>query len=1089
MSNIASRSTHRQLRILELDISGEGSWPDLHVQNLSPQLNVFFGAPRTGKSSIAALMAHLMYGKNASSWRQQFAQAVSNAEGSLHLDGPRGNFVLRRQNDGNKQSRLTISSGQGDTADGQTIQGMLSGLSPQLAAKIFAVDFSESPRADWLLKETISRDLSPTHNVEASSASRSYSRCTTSERSAVDRVDSQRIDELVRRRDSIASEIEQQLAQRRSASEVLEREIGEVHSNLEAKRGHSERLRVKLHDLDAEIAALTTELRYYTLDHQTRHYRPGIDTDEHQATLSALDSEISRCRQMLNENGQREHSLRAELAQFGSDGTADRVTCLADGRATLNVLEQLLDDLDAEVSQLARAHEPGRCIGHDAHGKLSPVASLLREQVYTLCGQLTEQERIVRRQELTSESRQLSRVHTELSERLDLLLSQRESLVQRTQLASQSARLAAQPPAAGHCQCDHHGEFVQIDRPLGRGITGGGRSVDDKRTQLSALQHQHQQLADEFDTLQHEIQQLENRWEQLQSERAGLINRASIEQQQTELDRLESVIRQSLANTDSRSVTSEASAWRASDILAQLTDGKLTQIRVDREQTAATIVNRHGEMCSLESLSPPEQDQLYLALTLSLVGSYAQKGIELPLILDEPFLQQNSAQAATMLGVIAEFARDGHQVFLFTEDRDVCKRCVTLNLQVLDLKDLRQPNLQPSAPARNETPKPVVQTTNTRIIRQSVDGESTPALRLAPIEGDTNQEDEFYLTENSSLAEFPVLGAATNRLFHDVGITSVGDLLVANAITVADHLNRGEINGNTVELWQIHMVLMCYIPGLTLNDAQLLAACGICSPADLFDVEIEALQREVDSFLRSERGVRFRQSGGRVTRSRLSDWQSGARRYRDRWRRSRPRYSNWREGRSRRSASLRLRSDNRSTDKPASGSGTDFDRNKRTQKKRSSKNSGTRAPKKFYLSRHQDVEAAPSIGPKTATRLAKVGIRTVADLLNADPESTATELDVSHISAETFAEWQHQARLVCQIPGLRGYGAQLLVACGMTRPEQIAGTNADQLVAQILAYCETKEGQRILRSSDPPKVEKIAEWVTLAGQSRPLEAA
>ena len=92
------------------------------------------------------------------------------------------------------------------------------------------------------------------------------------------------------------------------------------------------------------------------------------------------------------------------------------------------------------------------------------------------------------------------------------------------------------------------------------------------------------------------------------------------------------------------------------------------------------------------------------------------------------------------------------------------------------------------------------------------------------------------------------------------------------------------------------------------------------------------------------------------------------------------------------------------------------------------------------------------------------------DLLNADPNSTAAELDVSHISGATLADWQHQARLVCQIPGMRGYAAQLLVACGMTKPEQIASTSSDKLIAQILAICETKEGQRILRSSDPPKV-------------------
>ena len=113
----------------------------------------------------------------------------------------------------------------------------------------------------------------------------------------------------------------------------------------------------------------------------------------------------------------------------------------------------------------------------------------------------------------------------------------------------------------------------------------------------------------------------------------------------------------------------------------------------------------------------------------------------------------------------------------------------------------------------------------------------------------------------------------------------------------------------------------------------------------------------------------------------------------------------------------------------------------------------------------------------------------MADLLNANPESAAEELDVNHIKAKTIAAWQHQARLVCQIPGLPGYGAQLLVASGFTEPEQIAGTSVDEMVGKILAFCQTKEGQRIMRSADAPQREKIAEWIDGANHHRPLEAA
>ncbi|MEM8944904.1 MAG: DUF4332 domain-containing protein [Planctomycetota bacterium] len=1079
MSN--SSASQAPMRLASLHLVGEGTWPDLELEKLGSHLNLVYGSPRTGKSSLAQLIGHLLFGKTDTPWRRQFGQSVASTAGSVTMSGPVGEFVLRRQYDANRHPRLSITSQQGDAVDSDTISNLLSGLSPQNAATVFHVDFAESPRADWLLSDAFSRELATPQYAKTrqDDPSQLYSRCNLNSLSTSQQVDGQRVDELVKRRDSIAGEIQQQMATRRSESEVLEREVGEIDSARVAKRGQLEQLRAQLHALDDEIASLETWLRYHSLDEHAKHGASTLNVDANGHKLAELDEEIASSRTSISETQRREQSLRTELAQYGADGTADSVTCLTDGRATIGVLEKLLDDLDVEVAQLARAHEPGRCVGHDSHAKITPVAALLRQQVYTLCGQITEQERIVRRQQLQTELRQLARVQAELGERLDLLLTQREALVQQSQVADQVSRLIPQPPVVDHCQCEHHGDFVQVADAMVLGRADRRRHQTDTSDQLQSLQRQRQQLLADYDVLQRDLQELDTRWEQRQDERAGLISGASIEKLQAELDRLEAAIRQSLAAGEYRATNSSPTNWRASDILAQLTDGNLTQIRIDRQQSKPTIVDRRGHVRSLDSLSATEHDQLYLALTLALVSSYAQRGIVLPLVLDEPFLNLNSAQAATMLGVLDEFASDSHQLFVFTEDHDIYRRYGTLSGHSYDLDSLRKTITPVAAAPLVAPPTPTtVQTATTRIVRQSYGSESAPALRLAPIEGDSSYDDEFYLTESSSFVDFPLLGADTGRLFGLIGLSTIGDLLAASADTVAAQLTRDGISADTVELWQIHMALMCHVPNLTLDDAQVLAAIGVNSPAELFDTDIDRLLDEIAGFLRSEHGQRFARLGNRFTRTRLSGWRDGARRYRDRWHQSQHLYL-WTGGRSRRSSRTL---DSRSRDKSISRRKTSSARTNPTPTK-------TIRSKKFYLNRHEDVEAAPSIGPKTASRLAKVGIRTVADLLNADPDSTATELDVSHINAETLAEWQHQARLVCQIPGLRGYGAQLLVACGLTQPEQIAGTQPDQLVTQVLAYCETKEGQRILRSGDPPKVEKIAEWVSLAADSRPLEAA
>ena len=140
------------------------------------------------------------------------------------------------------------------------------------------------------------------------------------------------------------------------------------------------------------------------------------------------------------------------------------------------------------------------------------------------------------------------------------------------------------------------------------------------------------------------------------------------------------------------------------------------------------------------------------------------------------------------------------------------------------------------------------------------------------------------------------------------------------------------------------------------------------------------------------------------------------------------------------------------------------------------RNDEARAPR-VYLKPTDDIEAAPSIGPKTAARFEAIGLSRVSDLLEAEPETTATALKTRHITSKTIVEWQHQARLVCMLPGIRGGHAQLLVGAGLLSVDAIAKTDPGVAMAAILKFAQTSAGQSVLRDGQPPDLEKIHAWV------------
>jgi len=134
-----------------------------------------------------------------------------------------------------------------------------------------------------------------------------------------------------------------------------------------------------------------------------------------------------------------------------------------------------------------------------------------------------------------------------------------------------------------------------------------------------------------------------------------------------------------------------------------------------------------------------------------------------------------------------------------------------------------------------------------------------------------------------------------------------------------------------------------------------------------------------------------------------------------------------------------------------------------------------------HLSLDSPVVDAPSIGPKTASRLEKVNIWTIGDLLNADPTETATALNVRYIKPDTLIDWQDQTRLMVEAPGLRVLDSQILVGAGIRSAEDLAKASAKKVLSAATSFLDTPQGARVLWGGEN-NVDKdeVEHWIDLA---------
>ncbi len=382
----------------------------------------------------------------------------------------------------------------------------------------------------------------------------------------------------------------------------------------------------------------------------------------------------------------------------------------------------------------------------------------------------------------------------------------------------------------------------------------------------------------------------------------------------------------------------------------------------------------------------------------------------------------------------------------------------------------------------------------------------------------------FFLSVDSPIDQAPSIDAVAAARLRGLQVSHVVHLMQQDPCRLADALGLADVEANTIRRWQAECRLVCRVPNLRGFDSRILVACGITTPARLAATPPITLLHKVESFLATERGHQLLLSGSSHELARITGWiatansqglvsqagktnkQPGGVGNTDQKTSHTgtiPRAAT-KHGPEFAPALKRNRHGEHShrqkhrhgqvphTSETSRTSLVQFKQN--TNQDEESPDAATEAETeirelRFYLQQDAPVVDAPSIGERMEERLQAIGVYTIQDLLDGDPEQIAEQLDHRRVDADTVLQWQQQTTLVCCTPMLRGHDAQLLVAADIVTPEDLAGWDAEELFQIIDPIARSKEGKRILRGGNLPDLEEITDWINFAQHNRKLQAA
>lgn len=1104
------------MRFLDICAERFGVLQKSELRDLSAGMTVVYGGNGSGKSTMVSFVKGLLFGYTS----EQFAFQTGDERfgGSATLEARGRSYRITRERSHGISSELSTV----DLSTGVSVRGPESSLpewvSDVVYDEIFSVGQQEVDRFDLLTRLCLADAGATASDAEIRRVELAIDQSIRErEGNGVEGGLRQQMNALRHRRQKLID----QLAEMRKADPTIPARISEIQAELRLLQESLAKCDRQIREIEANILQLEERLAELR-----RHNVLSLNRREIESQITLLQERQRRWDEIRK-------SINREIGalQQPTSGLKNRDS-LKSIRALVSRLEQRMESLQSDQS-LSHVVGTGRDVFVDH----------LRSEVFSLCDYVAHHESAVESHEVALESLFGQRTLQDAENVNTVLQGQIEAL--REELNRSEDIISVR--RGNEYDCNSEGHLNYRRTATGRAINGSIEELEADiarlRRQLDHLRAERGQVTSRIQHLQHELTLLEGQRRQVASlEDIDRLNAeiseidAKLELLQERWDVLEDTERnlrevlQRLSEYNGPEVLSLASEY-----IARLTEGDCFELENDATDTRILARTRQSVAPQpIQQLSRGTRDQVALALRLALIQTRAEGEPRCPVILDDVFITADDDRAAAVADLLMDVAAGGQQIIFFTCQKDVRDLFARRNASV---RNLAEPEVIRHIPA--PMPQPVAQPVFQPLVL-------TPAPAPKPVAAPVAVENTnwlFYLEVDNSIEDLSGLTVAEIEAIRKSGLETVNDLLSVSVdeLEARFRTHGYSISRDRIRAWRGQAELATLVPMLRRSDAELLYAAGIESSLELSRMRPETVYDIVVKFQDSQSGARFRRSGRTVDRQQAINWSRWSQHARSlsNARSSRSRFfvktsdtgnsphsapaisqsaiSNFSSGISTSSSTgsgisrRRVRRTTSGTTSrrqrvPNLSSGAQRDRELRMQKRRErlSRHSSsyrtspalaentdavTEDQLRFFLNRSDDVEAAPSIGPKTAQRLGTVGVYTVDDLLNADPAEVASRLKNRKINAETIVAWQAQARLVCTVPELRGHDSQILVACGVTESDQLAGKRPADLYAVVGPFADTSEGERIVRSGKKPDLEEVSDWIRFAQQARPLRAA